>query len=432
MELLSLTGVVLGIALFMALAFKGINILLSALASSVLIAVLSSMPVLPTITDTWSTAFSSFLKGYFLIFVLSSLFGKTMGDGKASRSIAMSFSRLVLKSKKHKKLFALLFVPIMYSVLSYAGVSGYVIVFTVLFIGRDLYQECDIPWRFYCYGGASTIGTAILGGNLQITNILLSDLFKTGLTAAMLLSVIGALTFYITLIILVVFDLRKSEKAGEHFADSGAGILSSEVHDSKEELPNILLSFVPMIAVVFISVAFSQVIIGLLVGTLLNIILFRKYMGPVKESVAAGINNGIAPVINLAATVGLSSILAMSPGFGLVTNLFGKLPPVMGGVSLIALFSFLVASNTAAYPAFGERVFQNMVDSGVTAGAAHRVMAASIFTCVGPHSPATVNLAALAKMEYKKAAWMLFKATIVPGFVALTVMCICIRLGLMR
>ena len=57
-----------------------------------------------------------------------------------------------------------MFVPFMYGVLTYIGVNGYIIIFTVLYMGAELFQACDIPWRFYFYSASGCIGVGILGG----------------------------------------------------------------------------------------------------------------------------------------------------------------------------------------------------------------------------------------------------------------------------
>lgn len=431
MNIISLIGILVGIAVFVVLAFKNFNLLLSALFASLIIILFSGMPAMETITGLWMESLSGFIKAYFLVFILSSLFGQTMAEGKASTSIAVAFAGIVRKSKRNQKLFALLFVPFMYALLSYIGISGVVIVFTVLSMGRDLFQECDVPWRFYCYGGAASAGM-FLGGNLQLQNIMLSDMFGTGLTAGMALSIIGVIVFYACLLFLCIMDLNKAEKNGEGFMNTGAPMKNDSLGKNtgtKENLPPVALAFVPMVTVIIIAAVFNQVLIALIAGILLNIILFHKYMPDIKTTIATGVTSGFAPVINVAATVGISAVIATAPGFSMVSEMFGQLPAVIGGPLMIASFTFLTASPTGIFPVLGPQIFENMVASGITAGAAHRIMSASVFTCIGPHSPAVVNSTMLTKIEFPKAVLIYLKATIIPGTIAVTVMILCAQLG---
>lgn len=434
MNLLSLLGIALGITCFIVCAFKGINLFLSALLSSVVIMILSGMPVLDSISTIWMGAMANFLRGIMLIFIFSSLFGKTMADGKASRSLAVAFANLVKKSNpKNQKLLAMMFVPVMYGVLSIAGISGFVIVFTVLVMARDLFQEIDVPWRFYCYGGASSVVTLVLGGSLQLANIMLSEMLSTPLTSALVLSIIGFVVGYLTVVIMAKMDLAKAEKNGEGFMTTGAAFKNEAIgqnKDVKEDLPSVGLSIIPMLTVIIIAAVFNQVIIALSIGIILNVVLFRKYITKLNATVSEGVISGFAPVINVAATVAITAVISAAPGFTIVNDVFNQLPPLYGGIGLLAFISFLTASPTGALPTIGPGVFERMVASGVPNTVAHRFMATSVFTCVGPHSPGVVNTTALAKIDYKNAVVIYLKVSMIPGAVALLAMIICYNIGI--
>lgn len=432
MQWLSLIGILIGIAFFIICCYKGIQLFLAALVASIIIMVFSGMPILGTITGTWATSVGGFISSFVLIFVGSCLFGQTMSDGKGSRSMAVTFANVIRKSKSNQKFICVLFVPTMYMILSYVGISGFVIVFTVLHMARDLYQEIDVPWRLYCYGGATSVGTCLLGGSLQISNIQLSQMYGTPLTAAMGLSVVGFVVFYLVVVLLARLDIRKAERTGETFMDSGAAFANPDIGKNAgepEDLPKVGYALVSMAAVVVCAVVF-HVLVGILIGILLNIVFFRKYIPDLKATITTGVTSGFGPALNVAATVGLSTLVATAPGFSIVTNALSGFSPMYFGVTVIALVSLLTAAPSGALSAFGPRIFESMTAAGYSAAVTHRIIGASLFTCVGPHSPGVVNTSALARVEYRKSVPVYLKMSMIPGFFGLLAMLLCVQFGI--
>ena len=156
--MISFIGMILGLLLFVVLAFKGFNLILSAVASSCLMFVFSGISILDGLKEFYLPGLAGFLQSYFLLFFLSALMGKLMSDGGNAKKIALSLSGLIKKSKNNQKFFCVLLVPVLYFILCYVGISGFVVVFTVLPIAKTIYEETDTPWRLYsggqciCYG----------------------------------------------------------------------------------------------------------------------------------------------------------------------------------------------------------------------------------------------------------------------------------------
>ena len=160
--MISFIGMILGLLLFVVLAFKGFNLILSAVASSCLMFVFSGISILDGLKEFYLPGLAGFLQSYFLLFFLSALMGKLMSDGGNAKKIALSLSGLIKKSKNNQKFFCVLLVPVLYFILCYVGISGFVVVFTVLPIAKTIYEETDTPWRLYCCAGAQTVSAAYL------------------------------------------------------------------------------------------------------------------------------------------------------------------------------------------------------------------------------------------------------------------------------
>lgn len=88
--MISFIGMILGLLLFVVLAFKGFNLILSAVASSCLMFVFSGISILDGLKEFYLPGLAGFLQSYFLLFFLSALMGKLMSDGE------MQKDRLVL------------------------------------------------------------------------------------------------------------------------------------------------------------------------------------------------------------------------------------------------------------------------------------------------------------------------------------------------
>ena len=71
-----------------------------------------------------------------------------------------------------------------------------------------------------------------------------------------------------------------------------------------------------------------------------------------------------------------------------------------------------------------------MMGSGISAEVAARMTAASGITYMTPHNPGVINAVELTRIDFKKAAWIYFKSTTIPGVTAVVVWIILISLGI--
>lgn len=150
-SVISLIGILLGMVILVFLAFKGYNVIIVSVIAALVVAVFAGTDILPLIIDSYMTKFADFAKNNFMIFLLSAVFGKLMGDSGAADTIAYSMLRVVnhVHSQRTKQLVGGLMITAIVAVLTYGGVSLFVVIFTLISIGRKLFEELDIPWRHY-------------------------------------------------------------------------------------------------------------------------------------------------------------------------------------------------------------------------------------------------------------------------------------------
>jgi len=142
---LGILGILLSLALLMYLAYRGVNVLLLAPIMALLALVFNAGPdpalMLGTYTQFYMAELGKYLAKFFPLFMLGALFGKLMDDSGCARVIAHRIVAFTGKSR------AILAVVLACGVLTYGGVSLFVVAFAVYPIARQLFREADIPKR---------------------------------------------------------------------------------------------------------------------------------------------------------------------------------------------------------------------------------------------------------------------------------------------
>lgn len=135
-----LFAVVAALGLLMYLAYRGISLLILAPAMALLAAVLTGdLPVLAAYTKIFMTNVGDFIIAFFPLFMLGAIFGKLMDDSGCAKSIARSVSAWLRPER------AILSVVLCCAVLTYGGVSAFVVAFAVFPIAAALFRGMEYP-----------------------------------------------------------------------------------------------------------------------------------------------------------------------------------------------------------------------------------------------------------------------------------------------
>ena len=432
-NIISLIGILLGVSLFIFLSVKGFQLLLTACAASFVVIATSGQPLMEMINVSWTGSLANFLQAYFLVLTLSAIIGKAMNDSGAAKRIAQALYQLCKKSKRNQKLIAAMFVPIMYVLLCYAGISGLVVVFTVLSIGKQILQEFDIPWRLYCYGGATSIVTQWMPGSLNLSNIAAANASGAGLAGNAGLGIVATVVYLAVAFFFLSRDLKTAERKGEGFAETGAGILAVTGKAQVEEkpMPSLIVSIIPLGVTIILAACFQMdIMLALFIGLLLCIVFFWKYTPSMKATLGDGAISSFAPVIGVGATAAFASVITMTPGFQIIVALLGRLPLLFEGFGFIALLTFIMASPVGSIASMGEKAMQCFTDAGLAPATSSTIIALSTFTTTSPHAPAIANATAVARLEYKRVIGIYLKVPFIGGALALAACILCIQFGL--
>ena len=205
---MSTLAIVLSLALLMYLAYRGYTVLLLAPIMAALAVILSGdvTQMLPIYTETFMRALGNYMLAFFPIFLLGALFGQLMADSGAATAIAQWIERTL--GSKH----AILTVVLACGILTYGGVSLFVVAFAIYPIARSLFRDADIPKRLVAPAialGSFTFTMTALPGTPAIQNAIPIPYFGTNTFAAPGLGLIGGAIMFT----LGILWLRSREKA---------------------------------------------------------------------------------------------------------------------------------------------------------------------------------------------------------------------------
>ncbi|MFP4832158.1 GntP family permease, partial [Paraburkholderia sp. BR10879] len=188
---MSFVIVLAALAFLMLAAYRGYSVILFAPIAA-LAAVLLTEPaaVAPVFSGIFMEKMVGFVKLYFPVFLLGAVFGKVIELSGFSEAIVHAAIRYIGRSRANAVIVAVC------ALLTYGGVSLFVVVFAVYPFAAELYRQSDIPKRLMPGAialGAFSFTMDSLPGTPQIQNIIPTTFFKTTSWAAPALGVTGSL-----------------------------------------------------------------------------------------------------------------------------------------------------------------------------------------------------------------------------------------------
>jgi len=232
--------VLLALALLMFVAYRGFSVILFAPICA-LLAVLFTDPALvaPMFSGVFMDKMVGFVKSYLPVFLLGAVFGKVIELSGFARSIVQAVIRLVGRER------SMLSIVLVCALLTYGGVSLFVVVFAVYPFAAEMFRQGGIPKRLIPATialGAFTFTMDALPGTPQIQNIIPTAFFKTDTWAAPWLGVIGALFILVTGLAYLEWRRRQAAAAGEGY---GTKLVNEPEPFPEEKLPNPWLAVAP-------------------------------------------------------------------------------------------------------------------------------------------------------------------------------------------
>ncbi len=432
-------GIVLALVLLMALAYRGVSVLILAPLMA-LVAVLFSpgTPLLASYTQVFMPALGGFVIAFFPLFLLGAVFGKLMEASGAALVIAQSIVERLGAER------AILAIVLACAVLTYGGVSLFVVAFAVYPIAAALFRQAQVPKRLIPGSialGAFTFTMTALPGTPAIQNAIPMPYFGTTPFAAPGLGVIGGLI----MLVLGVWWLtrragaatREGEGYGEH-DDSSAmagATLSSASHEPGRFLPaiapvglvivlNYLLAtwVLPALDTAYLGEAryggthinavrgIWAVIVALAAAIVWLIVLQRRQLHELTRTLEQGAAGSVLPLLNTASQVGFGAVIASLAGFALIRDAVLGIAPGNPLVSLSIAVNILAGITgsasggmSIALQTLGETWLAMGQAAGIAPDLLHRVTAIATGGLDAlPHNGAVITLLSICGLSHRQ------------------------------
>ena len=460
--------VVAALCFLMFVAYRGYSVILFAPIAA-LGAVLLTDPALvaPMFTGLFMDKMVGFVKSYFPVFLLGAVFGKVIELSGFSQAIVSSVIRLVGASR------AMLAIVLVCGLLTYGGVSLFVVVFAVYPFAAEMFRQGGIPKRLVpgtIALGAFTFTMDSLPGTPQIQNVIPTTFFKTNIYAAPILGTTGALFIVVVGLLYLNLRRRRAQAAGEGYGENHHN--EPLPFDASQKLANPVVAILPLVLVgvankVFTSlipqfygksVSFVPAVIGkaapvsqevakvaaiwavegaLLIG-ILSVFLFA--WKPVVSRFAEGSKSAVAGALlasmNTASEYGFGAVIAALPGFLVVADGLRSIPnPLVNEAITVTSLAGITGSASGgmgiALAAMSDYFVQSATAAGIPLEVFHRVAAmASGGMDTLPHNGAVITLLAVTGLTHKTSYRDIFAITLIKSAAVFVVIAVYYATGL--
>src|SRR6187455_1240680 len=237
--------IVLGALCFLMLvAYRGYSVILFAPVAALGAVVLTDPSLVPPMfSSVFMEKMVGFVKSYFPVFMLGAVFGKVIELSGFSKSIVSAVIALLGRER------AVLSIVVVCALLTYGGVSLFVVVFAVYPFAAEMFRQSAIPKRLIPCTialGAFSFTMDALPGTPQIQNIIPTTFFNTTTWAAPWLGLIG--TVFVLVVGLSYIQRRRgaAQSRGEGY---GTELRNEPEPFEAEKLPNPWIALLPLVIV---------------------------------------------------------------------------------------------------------------------------------------------------------------------------------------
>ncbi len=422
--MLSFIGLFGGLALLIFLTIRGFNLFIAAPLCALLVALCSGLPVFlgdNNFVSSYMNGFSGFVAAWFFMFLLGALFGKFMEDTGAADAIAHTIIGKL--GKKH----AVAAVVLACAVLTYGGVSVFVVAFSVYPMALSLFKDANLPRRFIpaALAFGSVTFTMTSAGSPEIQNWIPIKYLGTSPFAAWEVSLVVSLFMAVWGFWWINRMIAKAVANGEHFE---ARDIDPDL-SQQQDLPNFWLSLLPLFVVLGLSFTFHEslqqlaLIVALGGGVLTILLLNFKRFKDISSAVNQGTIGALLAIGNTAAVVGFGSVAKVTPAFESAVAVMTSLPgnELLGAAVAVSVIAGLTGSASGGQAIAMPLLGPHYLEQGVNPEQLHRIVSISsgaIDTL--PHNGYIVTtIRAICHETHQQAYWPVAALTVVIPMVGL-------------
>jgi H+/gluconate symporter-like permease len=439
--------IVLGaLAFLMLVAYRGYSVILFAPVAA-LGAVLLTDPslVAPMFSSVFMDKMVGFVKNYFPVFMLGAVFGKVIELSGFSKSIVSAVIGVLGRER------AVLSIVAVCAILTYGGVSLFVVVFAVYPFAAEMFRQSGIPKRLIPCTialGAFTFTMDALPGTPQIQNIIPTTFFKTTTWAAPWMGLIGAVFILICGLLFIESRRRAAAVRGEGY---GTNLVNEPEAFEAEKLPSPWIALSPLIVVGVANFLLTKWVLaaygtqhtitlgakpivtqipgvaaiwgveGALLLGILTVFVFawRPVIAKFADGSKAAVGGALLASLNTASEYGFGGVIALLPGFVLIADLLRSIPnPLINEAVTVTVLAGITGSASGgmsiALAAMSETFIAAAEAAKIPLEVMHRIASmASGGMDTLPHNGAVITLLAVTGLTHKQAYGDIFVITLI-------------------
>ncbi len=455
--MIGILAIIVALALLIALAYRGLSLLILAPALAAMVALVSvEAPLLASYTQVFMGAAGDFIIRFFPLFLLGAIFGKLMEDSGSAEALARA---LVARLGDARGILA---VVLACAVMTYGGVSLFVVAFAVYPIAAALFRQADLPKRLIpgtIALGAFTFTMTALPGTPAIQNAIPMPYFGTSAFAAPGLGILTGLLMLALGQAWLGYRARQARRAGEGYGEhpgdsdptverhlreraAGEGFDLAELPQEAppRDLPPLALAVLPIVLVITLNLVFTTVIIpamdtdylaeplygatttesvrglwsvisALVIASTVLVALNWRRLGALTRTLDSGANASLLPIFNTASLVGFGSVIASLTAFEMisewVTTAGGDNPLISLAIAVNLLAGMTGSASggmSIALATLGDNYLAMGQAAGISPELLHRVTAVATGGLDAlPHNGAVITLLSICGLTHRQA-----------------------------
>jgi H+/gluconate symporter-like permease len=431
----------------MLVAYRGFSVILFApIAAMGAVFLTQPSAVLPVYSGLFMQKMVVFVELYLPAFILGALFGKVIEMSGFARAIVTTVVRLVGAEQ------AMLSMVLVGALLTYGGVSLFVVVFAVYPFAAEMFRQSNIPKRLIpgtIALGAFTFTMDSLPGTPQIQNIIPTTVFHTTGMSAPILGTIGSIYILILGILYLNWRRKSAQAAGEGY---GTGHINEPDVVDKSITVHPLIAILPLVVVGVANLVFTRwvfpavygakvsvtlapngtpivqavdkmvgiwsVEVALVLG-ILTVLVFawKAVSAKFAEGSKAAIGGSLLATINTASEYGFGAVIAALPGFLIAKHALMAIPnPLVNEAITVTTLAGITGSASGglsiALAAMGDQFVAAAAAAHIPLEVFHRVASmASGGMDTLPHNGAVITLLAVTGLTHRQSYKDIFAIT---------------------
>ena len=452
---MSILAILLSLGLLIYLSFRGLPVLILAPGLAVAAAVFSGAPPLGSYTQIFMQALGGFVVLYFPIFLLGAIFGRLMESSGSAAAIAGS--AIALLGRRN----AITAIVLACAILTYGGVSLFVVAFAAYPVAVAVFVQADIPKRLIPASialGAFTFTMTALPGTPAIQNAIPMPYFGTTAFAAPGLGVIAGVIMFALGTAWLLHRAKAAATLGEGYGETEPAIAAVAAEQPPVSQPRVILALTPVVTVLVLNYLLSAhviprletgylatppygattiasvkgiwaIIVALTCACLVLVVLSARRLTDIAHILGEGASASLLPILNTASLVGFGAVIASLSGFAQIKDGILGIAPENPLISLSVAVNVLAGITgsasggmSIALKALGDTYLQMGAEVGISPALLHRVTSIATGGLDAlPHNGAVVTLLSICGLTHRQSYFDIFIVAVAVPILALIV-----------